>query len=137
MTDTLATNLFASPFPHWWYKKVSRQTWNFLGRSMISATTKLLFSNFEKQTSPSQILKKETPFVSTPLSFFLVTIKKADARCLVWMKRSIFSTFVLQGLSLKFWKTKLLLSYSLVFPSSLIVYRERRSVRCESSNTAS
>lgn len=63
-------------------------------------TTKLLFSNFEKQTSPSQILKKETPFVSTPLPFFLATIKATDAWRLVWMKRNIFSAFVFGGVFL-------------------------------------
>jgi hypothetical protein len=39
---------------------------------------KLFFSNFGKQTSVSQILKKETPFVSTPLPFSLAAIKTTD-----------------------------------------------------------
>lgn len=99
---------------------------------------KLLFSNFGKQTSVSQILKKETPFVSTPLPFSLAVIKTTDVWRLVWMKRNVFSAFVLRwGLSLKFKKTKLLLLYPLVLPSSLTAYRKYRSVRCKSSNTTS
>jgi hypothetical protein len=39
---------------------------------------RLLFSNFGKQTSLSQILKKETPFVGTPLPFSIAAIKTTD-----------------------------------------------------------
>lgn len=98
MADAIAINLFTSPLPRQWCKNVSRKIWNSLGLSTIFTTTNLLFSIFEKQNSLSQILKKETPFVSTPLPFFLVDVWRR-----VWMKRNIFSAFVLRwSLSSKF-----------------------------------
>ena len=98
MADAIAINLFTSPLPRQWCKKVSRKIWNSLGLSTIFTTTNLLFSIFEKQNSLSYswILKKETPFVSTSMLVFLVAIKKTDAWCFVWMRQSVISAFISQ-----------------------------------------
>lgn len=53
MADAIAINLFTSPLPRQWCKKVSRKIWNSLGLSTIFTTTNLLFSIFEKQNSLS------------------------------------------------------------------------------------
>ena len=62
MADAIAINLFTSPLPRQWCKKVSRQIWNSLGLSTIFTTTNLLFSIFEKQNSLYKI-KNKTPFI--------------------------------------------------------------------------
>ena len=63
MADAIAINLFTSPLPRQWCKKVSRKIWNSLGLSMIFTTTKLpfLFLNFEKRNSLCQHFHARLP----------------------------------------------------------------------------
>lgn len=72
---------------------------------MIFATKDSFSQILENKPPFLKFWKKETPFVGTPLPFSFAAIKTTDVWRRVWMKRSIFSAFVLRwSLSLKFKK---------------------------------
>lgn len=77
MADAIAISPFTSPPSTPVMQKVSRQIWNSIGLSMIFAT-KNSFSQILENNPPFSNLKKETPFVSTPLPFSIAAIKTTD-----------------------------------------------------------